>query len=140
MIGRTPWNFGKTGHLTSEQRNNLSKAHKGKWSGHGFSKGIIPHNYAGGITYKHDGYKMILNKNHPNSGKFKYVKNSRLVVEKHIGRILKRNEIVHHINENKTDDRIENLMCFSSHSAHGKHHFHPDRVKQEEIIFDGSKL
>jgi hypothetical protein len=39
-----------------------------------------------------------------------------------IGRYLKPYEVIHHLNEKRDDNRIENLMLFSSHSEHMKFH------------------
>lgn len=43
----------------------------------------------------------------------KYRLRGRLIIEKKLGRRLTRNEVVHHINGNKADDRIENLAVLS---------------------------
>jgi hypothetical protein len=42
----------------------------------------------------------------------------RLVVEKYIGRKLKKTEQVHHLNKKKDDNRIENLMLFKNGKEH----------------------
>lgn len=45
----------------------------------------------------------------------------RYVMEQAIGRKLSRNEIVHHINHDKHDNRLENLQIMSR-AEHGRHH------------------
>ena len=42
----------------------------------------------------------------------------RMLMERRLGRQLTRNEVVHHINHNKLDNRIENLELMDNHSLH----------------------
>ena len=85
-------------------------------------KGHIPYHYKGGRLI-HKGYVYILSKGHPNGDRDGYVSEHRLVVEAHIGRILNHEEVVHHINKNRSDNRIENLELHESQSDHMKEHF-----------------
>jgi hypothetical protein len=76
-------------------------------------------NYKGKYRDK-KGYVFIYLPNHPSKNGGGYVPEHRLVMEKHLGRYLKPEEVVHHINGIKDDNRIENLMLFINDSAHWK--------------------
>lgn len=64
------------------------------------------YNWVGGESIK-DGYKMVLIK------KRLYQREHRVVMEKAIGRKLTEDEVVHHIDGNKTNNVIENLKIVS---------------------------
>ena len=67
--------------------------------------------YWKGGRYKDNasGYVWVYNPNHPSCTKKGYVLEHRLTIEKFIGRYLRGNEIIHHKNKEKDDNRIENL-------------------------------
>jgi len=69
--------------------------------------------WKGGRTINDHGYILIRCLEHPYADYRGYVKEHRLVVEKHIGRYLTREEIVHHINEITDDNRLENLQVMT---------------------------
>jgi hypothetical protein len=104
----------------SEIKKKLSTAHRNikHWN----SKG-------GRVIEPSKGYVLVKSHDHPYKGANEYVREHRLVMERHIGRHLLPTEIVHHINNDRTDNRIENLMLFSSNSEHAKHH---GRIKKEK--------
>lgn len=82
-------------------------------------------NFKGGRVSR-NGYVYIYVKNHPYAVKYgatRYVKEHRLVMEKHIGRYLKPTEVVHHIDGNKENNNLSNLALFLNQSAHAKFHY-----------------
>lgn len=67
-------------------------------------------------------YYLIFIPEHPSSDSKGYCFEHRIVVEKFIGRFLTNNEIIHHINGNRADNRIENLMLFKDNKSHQQFH------------------
>jgi len=65
-----------------------------------------------------DGYVAVYKPMDTSSNKEGYIMEHRLIMEQYIGRKLRDDEVVHHKNKNRKDNRIENLelMTFKEHA------------------------
>ncbi len=88
-------------------------------------------NWKGGRTVTKEGYMLLRLPDHPNVRANGYYPEHRFVMEKKLERLLQREEVVHHINGNKLDNRPENL-ALTTHHAHGKHHWDNPEAKQKQ--------
>ena len=71
-------------------------------------------------SYMHKGYTIVRVEGHPftNNG---FIKQHRLVMERHLNRYLEHGEVVHHLNGKRSDNRIENLQLMTE-SEHNSFH------------------
>lgn len=79
--------------------------------------------WKGGRKTRKDGYVIIrVADDYPNPAytdrSARYALEHRVVMERHLGRFLSPEEVVHHINENPNDNRIENLQLFKNQAEH----------------------
>lgn len=99
-MGRLAWNKGKKCYQFSKERS---------------------HWWKGGKQIDKDGYVLIHNPNHP-SARGNYILEHRMIMEEHLGRPLKPKEVVHHIDEVRTNNHIDNLRLFPSNKEHLEYH------------------
>jgi len=103
-----------------------------------------PPNWKGGKYKDKQGYVQVYVFKHPHADSMGYVKEHRLVMEKKLGRYLKKDEVVHHKNSVRDDNRIENLeLCVRGKRSHppGASIIDVQKLKKEgrkvEINLDG---
>ena len=86
---------------------------------------LKPDRYKGGCTHtfrNNTGYILEYHPLHPACSRKGMVLQHRLVMECHLGRFLTGQEVVHHLNGERDDNRIENLELLASQSVHGLLH------------------
>lgn len=82
-----------------------------------------------------DGYILVRDYNHPNSDGYGYVREHRLIMEKRLGRLLNKSEVVHHANGNREDNRIENLRLFRNQREHIEYHVKFNKLFSNKGVF-----
>lgn len=85
-----------------------------------------------GRYVNHYGYVLIRKPEHPRAYSMGgYVMEHRWLMEQHIGRYLTPDEHVHHLNHDRSDNRLENLMIVDP-VEHAKYHTSQVRRPQSE--------
>ena len=79
-------------------------------------------NWKGGRNINTQGYILIHRPDHPRSNNLNYVLEHILVMENMIRRCLSPEEIVHHIDGDKQNNKEKNLHLFENKSEHTTYH------------------
>lgn len=91
------------------------------------------------------GYVHIYLPEHPTSRKsppdYGYITEHRFVMEKFLGRDIKKGEIIHHIDGDKSNNKIENLLLCIDNKEHNRVHtameiFVEELIREERVYYD----
>lgn len=94
--------------------------------------------WKGGMIIDREGYILIHKPDHPHHANKNYVKRAVLIMEKKLGRYLIPLEVVHHIDGDKKNDDIDNLLLFSSQGEHAYHHMKLNGWKGGKFTHSGA--
>lgn len=98
-------------------------------------RGQKHHAWKNGKTKTNEGYIYEKAYGHPHANANGCVLEHRLVMERKFNRYLSLDEIVHHINEVKGDNRLENLFLFATQRDHNYFHTMKRRNKNFEMRY-----
>ena len=76
---------------------------------------------------------------HPKANKYGYVRTHILVAEQKLGRLLKPGECVHHLDEDKHNNSLDNLIVFKTNADHSAFHKGVERVQDGDVWYCPSK-
>lgn len=106
---------------TEETKRKISAVHKGKFVSEDTKKKISDArkmHHQGHKKNRADGYVGLYYPDYPRASACGYVMEHIYIMEQHIGRPLKEDEVVHHKNHIRNDNRLENLqlLTFKEHA------------------------
>jgi hypothetical protein len=115
-------------HHSIETKKLLSSLRKGK------KRGYENSHWKGGRKINAAGYVHIYCPCHPCATNGTYVFEHRLIMENKLKRFLRCEEIVHHINGIKDDNRLCNLILFRNNKEHSDFHAMKKRLEKMEAL------
>lgn len=74
--------------------------------------------WGGGVVVDKHGYRLVRAPDHPHANSNGYVREHRLVMERTLGRRLRRREVVHHLDGDVANNDPSNLAVYESNGAH----------------------
>lgn len=113
----------KRGAMSDETKRKLSESRRGKYKN--------ATEFGGHRKLRKDGYVSIYCPLHKHATKDGYIMEHILVAEAQLGRELTDDEIVHHKNKNRADNRVENLEVMTFHE-HASMHMRERWAKRKE--------
>lgn len=106
-----------SGHGTAESARKAWATRRAKYGANGCAK-EFENRYVDATK----GYVHIKKPNHPNADQRGYVLEHVYVMSEHLGRPINKDEVVHHINGKKDDNRLQNLKVMDRASHASIHH------------------
>jgi DNA-directed RNA polymerase subunit RPC12/RpoP len=125
-------------HHSKETCKIIGKKSKAKFTKKYISK--IQQKYQGTSHRDINGYILIKNYYHPDANSHGDMLEHRLIMENIIGRRLKKKEIVHHIDENRKNNKKKNLYLCKNRIHHSNIHVSfwkllPELLERKIIVF-----
>lgn len=74
--------------------------------------------WRGGVTTDKAGYVLRYRPEHPHCNSNGYIREHRLVMEQKLGRLLLPVEVVHHMDDDPSNNHPDNLVMFASNAEH----------------------
>lgn len=98
----------------------------------GYNKGSEHYNRKGGKILQ-NGYWYILVPDHPFCDCKGYVAEHRLRMEEYLERYLTKKEEVHHLDLNRENNRMGNLMLFANHTEHARYELWGNQRSKKDL-------